>query len=227
MKFRSTIIEENTDAFCLLERIKEVTNHCGQGLNSALKSVKGKENDFLETAMHFTRINYEAQDSIYKILEMGHISEGIVLLRWLLEIGHLYYYLWQNEDEFIKWLNGKEIRPSTVRIYLEKHGYATWRNVYGEWSDITHANCSYIKNCFTISRMAKIDKGQKIILSQALRNLMYCSQKINLVTGNILKELLPIESYNEIASECNNLENEIEAYSNKHNLEEKKYVNGH
>lgn len=218
MKFESVLNSQLPDAVKILERVKALTNECGKLLASALK--KDENNQVCRTALHFTRLNYEAVDCIFMCLKAGHLAEVYVLLRWLLEICHLFYYLSKNCAKFIKWLSGEEIKPKTIGQYFENEGLASWKKSYAEWSNVTHANSVFVEKSFLTSRMNPENDGQILLLSRTLRNLMYTAHKINTTSANILKESISVEKYNVIAKEYMALEDQILAFSDEHNKRE-------
>lgn len=220
MKFQEVLNGELLTGTELINRIKKLSSNCGALLSSIIKNNEHQENQFHDTALQFTRLNYEALDCIFQCLKSGHISESYVLLRWHLEMGHLLFFLWKNESKYEKWLTGEQIRPSEIGEFLEAEGYASWRDSYLDWSNVTHSNSIYIENCASVSRMNPINKDQIMVLSQALRNLMFTAHKINHVSGQLLKGLLDVDKYNPIALEYNKLEEDIISFSEIHNKNE-------
>ena len=224
MKFQKVLNGELINGTELINRIKKLSSNCGASLSAVIKNGEQQVDRFHNTALQFTRLNYEAIDCVFQCLKLGHISESYVLLRWHLEMGHLLFFLWKNEAKYQEWVNGEQIKPSEIGNFLEAEGYASWRDSYLDWSNVTHSNSIYIENCATVSRMNPINEGQILVLSQALRNLMFTGHKINHISGQLLKDVLDVKKYNPIAMEYNKLEEDIISFSDKHNESENEFL---
>ena len=225
MKFEKVLNNELREAVDIIQRIKSLSNDCWRQLSCIVYEGKNKEDKFYETAVHFTRINIEAIDAIFNLLKKGNITESVVLLRWQLEIGHLFFYLSYNKEQYDQWLSGTQFRPKIIGEFLEKKGLASWKDMYTDWSNVTHGNSLYVENCAVVSKMTPLEKDQIILLSQLLRNLMFTSHKITNVVGLLLKPVLQTSEYNKITIEYNKLEEQILKFSEEHNVKENIFIN--
>lgn len=217
MDFADAFEDKLSQPAALVREVRELTNSCGKHLADVAKMDKGQHNQFLTTALQFTRINYDATNCIHSTIKAGHLSETFVLLRWHLELVQLYYYLWKNEAEYQLWLGGKEIRPKTIGIFLESNELANWKDTYIDWSNVTHGNSQYVENCWKISNTSPRTDELVILGGHALRNLMFNGHRINMVSGTLLKSLIDVRLYNPIVERYNSLEKQIFAYSDQQN----------
>ncbi len=226
MKFEDAFRGRLSEAVKLVVEVREVCNSCGRLLDNSLNQGKHGDNNFYVTALQFTRINYDTIACIKHGIQSGFLTQSFVLLRWHLELAHLFYYLWKDQEAYRRWVQGEQIRPREIGKFIEEEGSATWEETYLDWSNVTHGNALYVENCFTISRMTPIDDKQVILAGHALRNLMFMGHKINMVSGNLLKELVDVAEYNPIAEKYNSLDDDIWAYSHKQNREEDEMLSG-
>ncbi len=220
MKFEEKLNAEFPEALSILARVRKLSNLCGKTLTDFVERGDHKGDEFYESACHFNRINYEANDSILMLLRAGHIIESVVLLRWHLEVGHLFYYLANNRPKYKEWLAGKGIRPSTIGKFFKKQGFATWFETYADWSNFTHVNSRFVDCSYNLSRMKPTDETQTIALSRMLRDLMFTSLKVCWVNEKLLKRVLPSSEYVHIVAEYNDLEKLVLKYSEEHNERE-------
>lgn len=217
MKFEAALNNELSDAVLLVNRVRELCNKCCDEISNDLEEGTQREKQFVATGLYFSRINYDAIDGIMNSIKYGFIDQSMVLLRWHLELSHLYYFLWKDQEAYQRWLTGTQFHPKEIsKVFIEKN-YATWQKPYSIWSDITHGNAKYVENCLTISREARVSGSQIIDVARILRSLTFNGQKINSVSANILKGIADTIKYNPIAKQYNLLEHDILTFYEEQN----------
>ncbi len=220
MKFEELLNKEFPGAISTIDRIKKLSNQYGEILSENIKRGECKGDKFNKTALQFNRINYEAIDAILLLLNSGHLTESVVLLRWHLEMVNLFYFLANNKLRYEKWLIGEQIRPKEIGEFIEKAGLETGSKAYFDWSDFVHLNSPFVENSSFIAKMNIDENGQIIFLNRVLCNMMQIAHKINLVIDPLIKHFIPKSSYLQITNEFNQIHDLIIKLDNVRNEKE-------
>ncbi|MBN1212214.1 MAG: hypothetical protein JXA92_06505 [candidate division Zixibacteria bacterium] len=182
-----------------------------------------KESNFFNTATKFAEISIDTSHCIIDYLSSGYIAHSFILLRWLLEMSHLCYYLEMNPKEYEKWLKGEHIRPKDIGSYIEGIGFHPWKETYFDWSNVVHGNANFVESYDVISK--KSSKNNSIILiGNAIMNLIWFTQKFNFNFGQILKPHLG-NQHNEIVKEYNEIDDEITKLTDSQKNRERDVMN--
>lgn len=215
MKFTDAFAGEFSEAVRLVHEVRRVCNSCKNLLRTTIGSGGHGEQKFVETGLQFVRINHDALSSIKDSIESGHLAQSFVLVRWHLELSHLFCFLWKNPDDYERWKGGGQIRPSEVGEFFTRQGMATWESVYDICSDVAHGNAKYIEKASGISYMAPIDVDLLSDVDTALKYLMITGHKINMIGISLLKNIAPVSEYNALAKAYETLELDVNAYWTK------------
>jgi len=209
MKFERTFREELRQDVETVSKILNLCNRYGKALSNVLKQGSIPKDDFLYTALEFTRLNRESGECTLDTLRAGFLVQCHLLLRWHLEMAQLLYYLWKNPPSFRKWLAGEQLRPEVIGKYFQTEGLATWREPYEDWSNVVHGNHVFVEHSNTIARMRSLTDEQVVVAGSVLHNLMFCSHKINHVSGKVLLYRIEMTAYNDLAKTYNEIETAV------------------
>ncbi len=217
-KFTAILNEKYADRIATIEEIITMTDELGK-----LMAKHHKEDPFMETALQFALMNMETPGCILLVLEAGHIAQAYLLLRWHLEMTHLCFYLWKNPEMHKEWKNGNEIRPKDIGNFLKSNEYPTWRSEYEEWSNVAHGNHRFISQSHLLSAKRTTSQGSAMMVGQVLVFLMWNSQKMNYIFGQLLKEHIGDE-FTDIAARYNQIDDRITKMTNGQKADEANFM---
>jgi hypothetical protein len=211
-----TIYKEHID---ILKKQREYTIEATRLLN-----IVADKNDFILTASQFSTLSFECLFGISEALEKGYFAQCEVLVRWYLELCHIYRYLWQNPQEFVKWQSGKRIRPKDVGKFFEKMGLESAKETYEALSNAVHGNDGFINYYYSRSFSSPKNEFQIIFLGKLLVNLMFIAQKFNYVSYQILIPYIGNDT-KILISQYESLEEDILKLTKEFNKIETAYIN--
>ncbi len=142
--------------------------------------------EIIGTALDVADLSVESVDAIMINLRKGYISQAEILIRWYLELSHLFYYLWKNPSRFKEWLNGKKIKPKKIGEFFEKEKMPSWRDVYEFLSEIVHNNEKFVSYHYGVDINTAKDQRQIMLVGKLLIIIAYLSCKIDHVLLKII-----------------------------------------
>ena len=117
-----------------------------------------EQSRFLHTSLRLTELCFEAVPEIIGLARRGAIAPSYVLLRWLVELAHLYWYLANNPDQYTNWCTGGKVRPKCIGRFFRDQKIPGWRLTYEEWSNVTLSillsqNNTFIRCCTSFVKL--------------------------------------------------------------------------
>jgi hypothetical protein len=142
-------------------------------------------------------MSLESVDAIKLNLRKGYVSQAGILIRWYLELSHLFYYLYMNPEKLIEWFGGRKIRPGEIGKYFEKEQLQSWRDAYELLSNIVHLNQKFVSGHYRFFHETPKDQIQIMLVGKLLIYAANLSCKINAVLTKIIRPYLDSD-YSEI-----------------------------
>jgi hypothetical protein len=185
------------DRILAVDQIGKIGDRIGR-----LMSVHCERHLFIPTALQFSRISVETPPAVLSLLMDGHLAHCAILLRWYVEMAHLYWFLWRKPSEFEAWKSGRQIRPKDVKAFFISEKLPPWKNAYDDWSNFVHGNHDFLDQFHLLASRTPNSPAQEILIGSILVNVAFISQKINVFSLQILGKIIDVDEIAAIQTAC-------------------------
>lgn len=97
---------------------------------------------------------------------------------------------------------------------------ASWKETYSDWCHAVHSNHEFVSNQDSIAVDTPINEAQRVILGQAIQNLLLTAHKVNFVLCKLMEPFLK-DDVLEVNAEYNRLQDKLLGFAKKQNSVER------